>query len=112
MEKKHKKQVPTPFLQPAHSTATQRPSLTIDHFQIVALLGEGGFGRVFKVFSLPFRHTQVRMKESGVVYALKVVRKKDTNNALEYASAVAERNALAQFDSPFLPKYLFLSAPT
>lgn len=51
------------------------------------------------------------MKESGALYALKTIRKKDTNNALEYSSALAERDALAHFDSPFLPKYFSLSTP-
>lgn len=94
-----------------HSAPHPEPSLTINDFQIIALLGEGGFGRVFKVSPLPCAHTQVRMKESGALYALKTVRKKDTNNALEYSSALAERDALARFDSPFLPKYFSLSTP-
>lgn len=94
-----------------HSAAHPTPSLSINDFQIIALLGEGGFGRVFKVSPLPFAHTQVRMKESGALYALKTIRKKDTNNALEYSSALTERDALAHFDSPFLPKYFSLSTP-
>lgn len=94
-----------------HSATHPEPSLTINDFQIIALLGEGGFGRVFKVSPLLCTHTQVRMKESGALYALKTVRKKDTNNALEYSSALAERDALAHFDSPFLPKYFSLSTP-
>ena len=61
-------------------------------FTIEDCLGEGSFGKVFKV----------RMKSNGEIYAMKVLNKKYLmkNNQLKYA--ITECNVLKQVTSPFI----------
>lgn len=68
-----------------------------DSFEILEILGAGAFGKVFKV----------RLKETGEIFAMKVLEKKYliTNKALRYA--ITECNILKQVDHPFLIKLHF-----
>ena len=61
-------------------------------FEILDCLGEGSFGKVFKV----------KMKSNGQIYAMKVINKKFLlkNNQLRYA--ITECNVLKQATSPFI----------
>jgi len=54
----------------SQATVTSLGKSTIDDFEILGLIGEGSFGRVFHVVK----------KEDGNEYALKVMNKKDCNN--------------------------------
>ena len=61
-------------------------------FELLDSLGEGSFGKVFKV----------RMKTNGEIYAMKVINKNFLirNNQLRYA--ITECNVLKQVNSPFI----------
>ena len=61
-------------------------------FELLDSLGEGSFGKVFKV----------RMKSNGEIYAMKVINKNFLirNNQLRYA--ITECNVLKQVNSPFI----------
>ncbi|KAI1339117.1 kinase-like domain-containing protein [Xylariaceae sp. FL0016] len=66
-----------------------------DDFQILRLIGKGTFGQVY----------QVRKKDSGRIYAMKVLSKKVIVQKKEVAHTVGERNILvrtAMADSPFI----------
>ena len=67
-------------------------SIGLNSFIIEDCLGEGSFGKVFKV----------RMKSNGEIYAMKVINKKFLmkNNQLKYA--ISECNILKQAASPFI----------
>lgn len=66
-----------------------------DDFQILRLIGKGTFGQVY----------QVRKKDTGRIYAMKVLSKKVIVQKKEVAHTVGERNILvrtATTDSPFI----------
>ena len=57
---------------------------------MVGFLGEGSFGRVFKV------------KKAGTFYAMKSMKKADLSSKGEMKYAVSELSILKQFDHPFI----------
>lgn len=66
-----------------------------DDFQILRLIGKGTFGQVY----------QVRKKDTGRIYAMKVLSKKVIVQKKEVAHTVGERNILvrtAMSESPFI----------
>ncbi|KAK8826707.1 hypothetical protein WA556_004296, partial [Blastocystis sp. ATCC 50177/Nand II] len=85
---------PTP-LKPSQSN--NHPPLTLQHFTLIQILGEGGFGRVFKV----------RCNHNGRIYAMKVFDKTQITNRLHYAALITERNTLLQLHFPLLPTLHF-----
>ena len=53
----------------------ENKKLTINDFELLKTVGQGSFGKVFQV-SFPRRcEDQVRMKENGKIYAMKVLNK-------------------------------------
>jgi X-X-X-Leu-X-X-Gly heptad repeat protein len=76
-------------------TKTDKKHYGPEDFQILKLIGKGTFGQVF----------QVRKKDSGRIYAMKVLSKKVIVQKKEVAHTVGERNILvrtAMTDSPFI----------
>ncbi|KAH9904206.1 protein kinase-like domain-containing protein [Xylariomycetidae sp. FL2044] len=74
---------------------TEKKHYGPDDFQILRLIGKGTFGQVY----------QVRKKDSGRIYAMKVLSKKVIVQKKEVAHTVGERNILvrtATSDSPFI----------
>jgi len=63
-----------------------------DDFIMLAIIGEGTFGKV----------VQVRMKESGDIYAMKVLNKNHIIETGEINHTIAERNILMRIDHPFI----------
>jgi X-X-X-Leu-X-X-Gly heptad repeat protein len=76
-------------------TKTDKKHYGPEDFQILKLIGKGTFGQVF----------QVRKKDSGRIYAMKVLSKKVIVQKKEVAHTVGERNILvrtAMTDSAFI----------
>jgi serine/threonine protein kinase len=76
-------------------TKTDKRHYGPEDFQILKLIGKGTFGQVF----------QVRKKDSGRIYAMKVLSKKVIVQKKEVAHTIGERNILvrtAMTDSPFI----------
>lgn len=74
-----------------------------DHFEIMSLIGQGGYGKVFQVRKLIGY-------DQGQIFAMKVLRKAAiVRNAKDTAHTKAERNILELVKSPFLValKYAF-----
>ncbi|KAH8676178.1 serine/threonine-protein kinase SCH9 [Xylariales sp. PMI_506] len=74
---------------------TEKKHYGPDDFQILRLIGKGTFGQVY----------QVRKKDSGRIYAMKVLSKKVIVQKKEVAHTVGERNILvrtAMAESPFI----------
>ncbi|KAK1972728.1 kinase-like protein [Colletotrichum sublineola] len=74
---------------------TERKHFGPEDFQILKLIGKGTFGQVY----------QVRKKDTGRIYAMKVLSKKVIVQKKEVAHTVGERNILvrtAMSDSPFI----------
>ena len=79
----------------AHYQRTDRKHFGPEDFQILRLIGKGTFGQVY----------QVRKKDTGRVFAMKVLSKKVIVQKKEVAHTVGERNILvrtAMADSPFI----------
>ncbi|PVU94545.1 hypothetical protein BB561_002486 [Smittium simulii] len=66
--------------------------LTIDKFDLLKVIGRGSFGKVF----------QVCKKDSGRIYAMKVLSKSKIVMRSEVAHTLAERNVLAKINHPFI----------
>jgi len=74
---------------------TEKKHYGPDDFQILRLIGKGTFGQVY----------QVRKKDTGRIYAMKVLSKKVIVQKKEVAHTVGERNILvrtATTESPFI----------
>ncbi|KAL2757602.1 hypothetical protein ACRALDRAFT_2101062 [Sodiomyces alcalophilus JCM 7366] len=74
---------------------TERKHFGPEDFQILRLIGKGTFGQVY----------QVRKKDTGRIYAMKVLSKKVIVQKKEVAHTVGERNILvrtAMTESPFI----------
>ncbi|KAJ1638759.1 kinase-like domain-containing protein [Pavlovales sp. CCMP2436] len=67
-------------------------TLTIDEFQVLSKLGEGGFGTVLLV----------RKKSSGKLYALKVLVKKNMTKSGDAQRAISESMAMQDLKHPFI----------
>ncbi|KND04928.1 AGC/AKT protein kinase [Spizellomyces punctatus DAOM BR117] len=67
-------------------------ALTAADFELLKVVGKGSFGKVL----------QVRKKDTGRIYAMKVLVKKDIVERQEIAHTLSERNVLIQATSPFL----------
>ncbi|RKO96194.1 Pkinase-domain-containing protein, partial [Caulochytrium protostelioides] len=61
-------------------------------FEVLKMLGKGNFGKVL----------QVRKKDTGRIYAMKILIKKDVVEKREVQHTLSERNVLIQATSPFL----------
>ncbi|KAG0229263.1 hypothetical protein BGW42_001657 [Actinomortierella wolfii] len=67
--------------------------LSVDDFDILRVLGVGSFGKVY----------QVRKRDTGRVYAMKVLNKKQIIEQKQVEHTIAERNVLVQaIQSPFI----------
>lgn len=69
-----------------------RKALSAADFDLLKLVGKGSFGKVW----------QVRKRDTGRIYAMKVLSKKDIVERQEVAHTISERNVLVQATSPFL----------
>ncbi|XP_062189631.1 serine/threonine-protein kinase AtPK1/AtPK6-like [Phragmites australis] len=74
------------------NATTENEGVGLDDFEILKLVGQGAFGKVF----------QVRKKRTSEIYAMKVMRKDKIleNNHAEYMKA--EREILTKVDHPFI----------
>jgi len=69
----------------------------IDDFELLTMVGKGSYGRVI----------QVRKKDSGKVYALKVLNKEDLLHSNQVQSTRTERRILEVINHPFIVKLHF-----
>ena len=72
--------------------ASARKKLTPDDFEMLCLVGQGAFGKVF----------QVRKKDSGSVYAMKVMRKETIIEREQTDYMRAERDILTVIHHPYV----------
>lgn len=70
------------------------PSVSIDDFDTLKVIGSGGFGKVY----------QVRLKATNTILAMKVLNKKSIVEADEVEKLRTEKSILTKLDSPFLVK--------
>jgi serine/threonine protein kinase len=66
--------------------------VTPDDFELCALIGKGSFGKVM----------QVKKKDTGAIYAMKVLRKEAIIARKQVAHTMAERNILQKVQHPFI----------
>jgi serine/threonine protein kinase len=72
-------------------------SVCMDDFEILKPISKGAFGRVYLT----------RKRESGELFAMKVMRKADLIRKNMVESARNERNILAMTDNPFVVRFFF-----
>lgn len=83
----------------AAAAAGKAVKVTLSDFEILAVIGRGGYGKVF----------QVRRKGSTEIYAMKCLKKKDIIARKQASRTMVERNILSTIDHPFIVnlKYAF-----
>jgi len=67
-------------------------SLTVDHFELLKVIGKGSFGKVM----------QVRKKDTGKIYAMKVLKKAQLIKRKQVAHTKTERRVLEDIEHPFI----------
>ncbi|KAK8825058.1 protein kinase 2 [Blastocystis sp. ATCC 50177/Nand II] len=79
----------------------ENPKLTVNDFELLKTIGKGSFGKVF----------EVRMKETGNIYAMKVMNKSQIMERRQYEHTLAERRIMEGISHPFLVclRYAFQS---
>jgi len=82
---------------PVQQQPSQPRQQTVDDFIKLKVIGRGGFGRVLLV----------RKKDSGKVYAMKILKKSVIAARGEIEHTRTEKSVLARVDSPFLAKLHF-----
>ena len=85
------------WMEAIKALAVPMPSLTIDDFTLLSVIGRGYFGKVMLV----------RKKGTDEYYALKSVRKTKLAESGKMASIVAERNIMMMIRNPFIVKLCF-----
>ena len=91
----------------------KRTRLGKDDFDPLVVIGRGAFGEVSgSNFSVTFTHTcyQVRLvqkKDTGHVYAMKILRKSDMLAKEQVAHVRAERDILEKADNPWVVKMFY-----
>jgi len=90
---RHKKEIVTGALRLKimYKRINSKP-LSASDFELLKVVGKGSFGKVM----------QVRKKDTGRIYAMKVLVKKDIVERQEIQHTLSERNVLIQASSPFL----------
>ncbi|KAL3899141.1 MAG: hypothetical protein SGCHY_002257 [Lobulomycetales sp.] len=83
------------------NNGTTGKSPNIDEFELLKVIGKGSFGKVM----------QVRKKDTGRIYAMKIIKKAHIVSRSEVSHTLAERNVLAKINHPFIVplKYSFQS---
>ncbi|KAK5095743.1 Serine/threonine-protein kinase [Exophiala xenobiotica] len=76
---------------------SKKSTLKIEDFDLLKVVGRGSFGKVM----------QVLKKDTGRIYALKVIRKAHIISRSEVAHTLAERSVLAQINNPFITPLKF-----
>ncbi|KAJ3026084.1 UNVERIFIED_CONTAM: hypothetical protein HDU68_006224 [Siphonaria sp. JEL0065] len=84
------------FKQNNASEADKKP-LSVDDFEIMRVLGKGSFGKV----------VQVKKKDTGRIYAMKILKKSSIVERDEVEHTLAERNVLAKVSHPFIVNIKF-----
>jgi len=73
---------------------TDEKKVGIDDFAMISIIGQGSFGKV----------VQVRMKDTGDIFAMKVLSKKNVVDRGELEHTISERNILMNINHPFIMK--------
>jgi len=76
----------------SQAQAQTKPKVTVDDFDLLTVIGKGSFGKVI----------QVRKKDNGKIYAMKVLNKKTIYERGEVEHTKSERKILQKLCHPFL----------
>ena len=78
-------------------TKPAEKAISMDDFELMKVLGKGSFGKVM----------QVRKKDTGRVYAMKIIKKSHIVQTDEVEHTLAERQVLAKINHPFIVSLKF-----
>ncbi|KAH9261446.1 hypothetical protein BASA81_000090 [Batrachochytrium salamandrivorans] len=74
-----------------------KKKVNLDDFMLLKTVGKGSFGKVI----------QVRKKDTGKIYAMKVLKKDQVIKRKQYEHTMAERRILEEVDHPFIVSLRF-----
>eukprot|EP00835_Amoeboradix_gromovi_P001043 NODE_41_length_29768_cov_0.533924.p6 type:complete len:363 gc:universal NODE_41_length_29768_cov_0.533924:26576-27664(+) len=78
-------------------TKPQDKPITMEDFELMKVIGKGSFGKVM----------QVKKKDTGRVYAMKIIKKSHIVETDEVEHTLAERQVLAKINNPFIVSLKF-----
>ena len=86
--------------------------MSIDDFDLLKVIGKGSFGKVFSLESGIISNAkpqvmQVRKKDTGRIYAMKIIKKANIVERDEVEHTLAERNVLTRLQNPFIVNMKF-----
>lgn len=84
-------------LHPDNEHGCKFTNLTINDFELLKVVGKGSFGKVM----------QVKKKDSGKIYAMKVLKKEQLVKRKQVAHTKTERKVLERIDHPFIVSLRF-----
>lgn len=93
----HKKEDVKESLIPGLLASNQTSKISKRDFNVMKLIGQGKFGKVFLV----------NKKSNGVLYAMKIMKKKDIDKNSQRLNTINERNILIKCENPFIVQLKF-----
>lgn len=84
-------------LQDMLQQAEEGGGVSLDSFELLAVLGRGGFGKVM----------QVRYRPTGAIYAMKILKKTELRRRRQVERTITERSILAAVQHPFIVRLHF-----
>ena len=76
---------------------SESENVNLDSFVLLTTVGKGSFGKVI----------QVRKKDTGEIYAMKVLKKEQVIRRKQYEHTMTERRILEEIDHPFIVSLRF-----
>ena len=83
-----------------YQSLQDKSNVELQDFNIKALIGEGGFGKVYMVQKI----------DTKAVYAMKAIRKEDLIRTKQIESTLLEKSILEHANHPFIVKTEFVIA--
>lgn len=84
-------------LQLSYKKPEKNKKMKMEDFDLLKVIGQGSFGKVM----------QVRKKDTGRIYAMKIIRKANIVERDEVEHTIAERNVLAKINHPYIVNLKF-----
>jgi serine/threonine protein kinase len=82
----------TPAKKASRPSMVAKKKVTLEDFVLLTTVGKGSFGKVI----------QVRKKDSGKIYAMKVLKKAQVIRRKQYEHTMTERRILEEIEHPFI----------
>lgn len=81
----------------SNSDSPKKEQVSLDHFLLKTVIGRGSYAKV----------VLVKKKDSGEIFAMKILKKKNIEKRKQEEHVITERNVLAWLQHPFIIKMFY-----